>query len=171
MICSSRYITALILTVIYLLITMSPLAPLVMHSPRMAHAITGECVGDCTVCGCSPERSANHTCCCWQKKVQHAHDADQEQVPDCCKKKHKEVAGSCKKEDRAVTPQMTCNCPCGSNKMVGLWGGEKYEQLPFHHSIDILVLNEERLFPPHRDRLSDRVGDPPDPPPKLAYLS
>jgi hypothetical protein len=171
---SSRYITALVLTGIYLLVTLSPLAPLAMFSPHVAHAITGECVGDCRICGCSPERSASHTCCCWQKKLKNLND--KENVPECCRKKghhaeHEQSTASCPNEQRSSHPRLTCNCPCGSNKLVGLWGGEKFEQLPFHYSTDILATSEECLFIPHRDCLTDRVGDPPDPPPKLAYLS
>ena len=64
----NRYITSLLLTAIYMVIVFSPLAPLAMQSKLVAHAVTGECSGNCKVDGCSLERSATHTCCCWQKK-------------------------------------------------------------------------------------------------------
>jgi hypothetical protein len=55
------------MTVIYLLIAMSPLSTLAMQSKRVAHAMTGECSGDCDICGCSVESRASHTCCCSKK--------------------------------------------------------------------------------------------------------
>ncbi|MGC2062053.1 MAG: hypothetical protein WA610_03680 [Thermodesulfovibrionales bacterium] len=50
---------------IYLMIMLSPLA---MHSKVFAHAMTGECSGDCNICGCSLESRVNRTCCCAVKK-------------------------------------------------------------------------------------------------------
>lgn len=63
-----RYMTSLLLTIIYLVIVSSPLMPLVMRSETLAHAFNNECSGDCRIDGCSLERSAAHACCCWQKK-------------------------------------------------------------------------------------------------------
>lgn len=65
---SARHTVAMVLTTVYLLVVMAPLIPALLHSPHLAHALTGECSGDCRVCGCAPERSAAHACCCWQKK-------------------------------------------------------------------------------------------------------
>jgi hypothetical protein len=156
---SFRFIVAPLLLAIYLLITMSPLAPMALKSPRLAHAITGECSGDCDICGCSPERRANHTCCCCLKK-KHQHDHDEENVPDCCRKKH-----------RGGKPALTCNCPCGSNKQLGLWGSEKLEQLPYHFTEGKPVFQESSLVSLNPDCLTSRYLDPPDPPPKLALLT
>ena len=156
----SRYITALFLTVAYLLITMSPLAPLALKSPRVAHAVTGECSGDCDICGCSPERRASHTCCCWQKKVKQEHDHEQEQLPPCCKKKQ-----------RSGKPMLTCNCPCGSNKHVALWGAEKNEQIPSHFIAGIPIACGHVLAGVYERRLTDRFGDPPDQPPEIPCVS
>jgi len=154
----SRQMVALLLTLIYLLINLSPLAPLLTWSPVIAHALTGECAGDCDICGCSPERRADRTCCCWQKKLAHEHE--QENVPDCCKTKH-----------RADTPILTCNCPCGSKKQLGLWGTEKSEHLPYCYTRSAFPLEGETRFLCHADRLTVRHGEPPERPPKLAFLS
>ena len=151
-----RFITALFLTSIYLVITMSPLAPIALRSLLIAHAVTGECVVDCNICGCSPEKRANHTCCCFLKKK---HQHDHENVPDCCKKK------------RSKMTILTCNCPCGENKLPGMPGAEKTEILPYRFTEGIIALAEDTLFSTHKKRLTDRHGDPPDPPPKLATLS
>jgi hypothetical protein len=151
---------ALVLTVIYLLITMSPLAPLALKSPRVAHAVTGECSGDCDICGCSPERRADHTCCCWQKKMKQVHAHEEEQLPACCKKKH-----------APVKPELKCNCPCGSGKHIALWGAEKNEQLPAQFIAGIPSSFGHALAGVYGNRRADRYGDPPDPPPKLTALS
>jgi hypothetical protein len=158
---SSRSIVALALTAIYLLITMSPLAPLVLRSPRLAHAITGECSGDCDICGCSLEKQANHTCCCWQKKMhEHHHDDDQEQVADCCKKKQ-----------HSTKPVFTCGCPCGKDKTIALWGGNKLEQFPYRFTEGKPPFQESSLVALDPGRLTSQYDDPPDPPPKLTILS
>jgi hypothetical protein len=77
---SHRYITSLLLTMIYLVIVLSPLAPFAMYSPVVAHAVTGECSGDCDICECSPENRADHTCCCAKKKLMQANNA---KMPAC----------------------------------------------------------------------------------------
>ena len=160
MICSSRYITALILTVIYLLITMSPLAPLALKSPTVAHAVTGECSGDCDICGCSAERRANHTCCCWQKKLKQQHDHEHDHLPPCCRKKH-----------RSGKPTLTSNCPCGSGKQIALWGAENNEQIPCQFTVGIPITFGNLLDGVYEHRLTDRYDTPPDPPPKHMELS
>jgi hypothetical protein len=178
---SRRYIIATILTFVYAAIVLSPLAPLALRSAHVAHAVTGECVGDCDICGCSPERRASHTCCCWQKKLQRMPETAQvaggghdhgEQPAGCCRKKQEPepVAECCRKKKRDVQQVLTC-CPCGSSKMVGLWGAQKFEQLPNRFAGIIPVSCGEFRFHPFIDRLTDRHGDPPDPPPKLTFLS
>ena len=153
----SRNIVALLLTVIYSLIIMGPLAPLALKSPRVAHAVTGECSGNCDICGCSAERRASHTCCCWLKKLKH--EQEKNNVPECCRKK------------RNKTPVLACNCPCGSKKLPGLPGAEKTEVLPYRFSEVIVPPNENALLSSHGKCLTDRHGDPPDPPPKLNIIS
>jgi hypothetical protein len=157
---SSRKMISLLVTVIYLLITMSPLVPLALKSPRVAHAVTGECSGDCNICGCSPERRANHTCCCWLKKMKHDHDHEEEQLPACCKKKHK-----------PAKPELKCNCPCGSGKQIAIWGAEKHEQIPCQYIAGIPFSFGNSLAGVYERRLTDRYGDPPDPPPKISSIS
>lgn len=67
---AKRSTIAGILAVIYLIISLSPLASLAIYSKSMAHALTNECSGDCNICGCSAESRANRTCCCARKKQQ-----------------------------------------------------------------------------------------------------
>lgn len=154
----SRHIFALVLIAVYLTIVMSPLAPLALHSPAVAHALTGECAEDCRICGCSPERSAARTCCCWQKKLKREEAKKQQvaQKDDCCKKK----------KGRTLRPTIS-ECPCGSGKLIAFAGTDKDELLPYHFSG--LLCSRQRAIcaqnPPKR--LANRHGAPPDPPPKL----
>jgi hypothetical protein len=153
-----RYIPALVLTLLYAMIVMSPLAPLAMRSAIIAHAVTGECAGDCSICGCSTERSANRTCCCWQKKQQLVH-GDEQDEPDCCKKQHAE-----NKNKTASIKTM----PCSSGKSMVAWGAEQSDVLPYRFSLAFRSVHETALFTCNPASLSDRPGDPPDPPPKLS---
>ena len=151
-----RHITALILIAIYLLIVLSPLAPLALHSPALAHALTGECAEDCRVCGCSPERSAARACCCWQKKLK----KEEARKEHCCKKK-----GSHSKQQSITT------CPCGSGKTIAFSGPVNDELLPYHFTALITNHHSPACGQNPPGRLADRHGDPPDPPPKLTTAS
>ncbi|NVN89244.1 MAG: hypothetical protein HXX11_01460 [Desulfuromonadales bacterium] len=158
----NRSITALLMTVIYLLITLLPLAPLAMHSKSVAHAVTGQCSGDCDICGCSPERRASHTCCCWLNKLKknHAHLDDKKNVPSCCKNK----------PPRKVV-ELTCNCPCGSNKLFSLWGAEQNQHVPFRYSVSTPLPRVQLHTHPSPECLTSLHGEPPDPPPKVSVRS
>ena len=67
-----RKYSALFLALAYAIMLLGQLAPMSMGSATIAHAITGECSGDCDIDGCSLASRLNHTCCCWQKKQQRA---------------------------------------------------------------------------------------------------
>lgn len=155
---SKRCLIAAMLTAIYLAIVLSPLVSLAMQSNVVVHAITGECSGDCDLCGCSPESRANRTCCCAKKRQQlaHVHVDDEEGTPDCCKK-----------EAAAKKTIISCGCPCGSRTKAVLSTSASSEVLPFHFM--------EQFNRPHAistcsspaRRLASRHREPPDPPPKL----
>ncbi|OGR24915.1 MAG: hypothetical protein A2X79_07430 [Desulfuromonadaceae bacterium GWB2_53_15] len=152
----SRNRTALLLTVIYSLIILTPLAPLALRSATIAHAVTGECAGDCAICGCSPEHSANRTCCCWKKKQQGCHGHEDDQTADCCKKNKPESK-----------PVLSCGWPCGGNKQRALLDATGFELLPYHFGESIPAFQREGSSPLHNTRLTDHQDEPPDPPPKL----
>ena len=160
---SFRWCSAVSLTVVYLMIVLSPLASFAMHSKTLAHAITGECSGDCNICGCSPESRANHTCCCAKKhQLQtHAHedDDDYDALP-CCKKK-----------PAVKQTVISCGSPCGGNKQATLTGSVTSEQLPYFFSERIVPISEATEFPSYSPNLTSRYGEPPDPPHKLSQLS
>lgn len=148
-----RYHAALLLTIIYLAVTLSPLAPLAFHSPRLAHALTGECQGDCGICGCSAEKRANHTCCCQNKKIQ---EARQKAADNCCAPKQG--------EKRTI---LKCSCPCGSSKHLTLQNLAKSELVPFTFDVCTSRPASRADYPAMLDRMSSRFAEPPEPPPRL----
>jgi len=150
-----RHIAAVVLGVMYVMIALSPLATqLAMQSPLVAHAVAGQCAGDCSICGCSPERSASHTCCCWLNKQQ-GHDDE----PECCRKTHEEADG---------TPSFRNFSPCNSNGGVMVTWLDQSEIIPYNYILVRPPINET-ANPPHGDTEPyERSIPPPDPPPKVA---
>jgi hypothetical protein len=159
---SRRWMIAIAMAVIYLVISLSPLAPLAIYSKVVAHAVTGECSGDCDICGCSLESRANHTCCCAKKRQQqaHIHEDGEDGTADCCRKipaKKKTI--------------IACGCPCGSGKQAVLAASGISEVLPFHFTEQFTTPHTETTFTNLTQRLTSCFYDPPDPPPKLSTRS
>lgn len=78
-----RHTVSLLMIVVYLVIVLSPLLSLAASAVHGEH-VAGECSGECSLDGCSAERSANHTCCCWQKKAARSANANIGSGADCC---------------------------------------------------------------------------------------
>lgn len=171
-----RHITSLLLTSIYVLVVLTPLAPLALQSRMIAHTVTGDCSGDCRIDGCSLERSAAHTCCCWQKKLSGQSEAHQQEGHDCCGTQASKsppssgsdsVAGSTACKKRTVIS----STPCGSGKLFTLSSGEKSYHLPFSCSNNISAPEQNSLTFLSPNRLTSRHGEPPDPPPIIILRS
>jgi hypothetical protein len=116
--CSFRRFSAVILTTVYILIVMSPLASFAMLSKTVVHAVTGECSGDCDICGCSLESRANHTCCCAKKKQMQARDANLSTRENCSLKPSNVPAtpkGACCAASRPAEPAVAKNDCCATN--------------------------------------------------------
>jgi hypothetical protein len=155
----SRRITATLMALAYFLIVLLPLAPAALHSKSVTHAVTGECSGDCKICGCSPESSARKTCCCAKKiqmKEQALEDAD---TPECCKKKQTQAT------------VIRCGCPCGERKQIALTGIGSFEVIPTGFSESFTQDHKETSFNTLPHRLTSRYVDPPEQPPQLNTIS
>ncbi|MGA7826849.1 MAG: hypothetical protein WCA04_04270 [Geobacteraceae bacterium] len=176
---------ALILFAAYTLIALSPLAPLALKSPTLAHAITGQCSGDCDICGCSPERRAAHTCCCWMKKKREQearakgslHCCTLEREPDCCSGRAQEKAAvpCCEKQpdrEHGKVPVIVYRCsPCGTGTAALFPGTESYQHLPYLFSENLSAPSGAKLVNLHPGLLMSRYQEPPDPPPRLSFPS
>jgi len=189
---SHRYITSLLLTTIYLLIVVSPLAPLAMQSKSVAHAVTGECSGDCRIDGCSLERSTAHICCCWQKKRHEAAESrdlshsdmldtypPSAEIPkkssSCCpavdqdthenRVEAKSVSSASPQKKRTAT---VSSRPCGSGKILALSSTETTQHLPFFFAGETPSPEQTLLIFCTPGRMTSRFSDPPDPPPIIS---
>lgn len=107
---SQRHITSMLMTIIYLVIVLSPLTPLFAHSRLVIHTVTGHCSGDCRIDGCSAERSAAHTCCCWQKKrnTRTASNRGECEVPSA--ETSLKRASCCAPSPPPVAPKINASC-------------------------------------------------------------
>jgi len=193
---SSRSIISLLMTAIYLLVILAPLAPAVLHSGMLTHVLTAECAGDCRSCGCSPERSAARACCCWQKKLAEAkalkQSAEHKSCPtstaaastktarSCCSKPAQhadhENEASLSAQASATTDKETVmvsisTCPCGSGNDQAFSAGETVQHIPFRFSAGIPLQQVTLLSFLQPERLASRSGQPPDPPPKILIAS
>jgi hypothetical protein len=193
---SPRFLTSLVMTAVYLLVVLAPLAPAALHSPFIAHALTGECSGDCRSCGCAPERSAARACCCWQKKLARepvravkagktccAQHTSPEPLAEAvtsanrheCDSDHEKHAAASTAENPASAsdrplPVLSIR-PCGSDGHIALQGVENTQHFPYVHAINIPVSLPLPHSPISPDRLFSRHGEPPDPPPEIAAFS
>jgi hypothetical protein len=152
-----RRILACVLTAIYLMISLGPVASLALHSDAALHALTGSCSGDCDICGCSPESRAAGSCCCSKKRRLQARlkERSQENVPDCCKKAPTEE-----------TVIRSCGCPCGDESLA-LSGLNKVEILPYRFAQDFALPMFDTRFPELSLVMTSRPLEPPVPPPRL----
>ncbi len=156
-----RSIFASVLTVIYLLISLSPLASPALYSQPGTHAPASECTGDCRIDGCTTESRVNKTCCCAKKALQHSslqHKDDVTSTPDCCKKE----------SSTHKTAILSCGCPGKDGQHVTLSAGDSSEQIPFHFTELCSIPHIATTFTNFKDHLTSRHDDPPDPPPKLS---
>jgi len=191
---SRRYTTSLLMTMIYLLIVFSPLATLAMQSKLTAHAVGGKCSGDCRIDGCSPERRATHTCCCWQSRKKTAGDVFSGSAGGCCGTKPTpaglKTAGHCPStsEQAAHDNHQTASAtgsttqdssrpasigthPCGSGKHIAFWGTENVQHLPYHFTGEFILQLENSTSQPEPERKIYCHKEPPDPPPRRSLLS
>ncbi|MFZ4857663.1 MAG: hypothetical protein ACOYL3_14820 [Desulfuromonadaceae bacterium] len=119
--CVNRRTIAAVLTVIYVLILFAPLVSFAVQSSVFAHAVHGECSGNCDADGCSLESRTNHSCCCAQKK-QHPADIAPKLPTDNCGATKSAVApvtkGDCCNSLKRVKPVVARNdcCSKGSDK-------------------------------------------------------
>lgn len=170
MLTSHRQTTSMFLAIVYLLMVLSPLAPFAQQPKMVAHAVTGECSGDCSIDGCSLERSANHTCCCWQKK-------EKESRPhDCClphRSEGRDEAGHEKQDSSHHESAGTVlkRHPCGSTLPGFTLTVSETIHLPIFYSYALSIPGQSILEPSAPVPLQSRPGDPPDPPPIITLIS
>jgi hypothetical protein len=161
---TKRTVIASVLTLIYLLILLSPLASPALYSQPGADALPGECSGDCVTDGCSIESRAGKNCCCARKKLQHSqleHSDKMASTQECCKK------NTLTKK----TVIISCGYPCKDGKHVVMSANDSSDLIPFYFTESCNISHSATTFTYNLARLTSRHGDPPDPPPKLSLNS
>lgn len=184
------------MTALYLLISLSPLASISSLAKPFFQAAATECSGDCRLCGCSTERSASRTCCCWQKRVIEAKTRQQcttdKSCPtaavfpaattsgECCSKPsplddhENEARLSVRAKFTADRDKPTVSisiCPCGSGKDQAFSGDERSQHIPcrFLSGVPAQPITQFVFLQP--ERLASHSDEPPDPPPRIHILS
>jgi hypothetical protein len=153
-----RTIVAAAMMVLYLFISLSPLLSPALQSKTVLHALTGECSGDCDICGCSAESRASHTCCCARKAHLQPLSQPHDEIPNCCKRPPA--------PDQVVIA--SCGSPCGSGKAIASSGSRLGEIIPYYFNADLLVHSAEIDQVSLVHHLISRRPEPPDPPPRQA---
>ncbi|MFZ4857646.1 MAG: hypothetical protein ACOYL3_14735 [Desulfuromonadaceae bacterium] len=159
--------------VMVLLYVMILITPFSVHSRYVAHAITGECSGDCEIDGCSLESRSNHTCCCVMKKQQAA-GAAKVTAGGCCAAGGNPVEqnDNARKEyqsqkQNAKETVYRSGSSCGKGKLQIL-AASGFSEL-------LLSLYDERITQPtYQERtyfispqqMTSRYTEPPEPPPR-----
>jgi len=189
---SSRTTRATVLVLLYTLIAMSPLAPITLHSSVIAHAVTGQCTGDCEIDGCAPERRTNHTCCCWQKRIVAAipvsdttddccseaaspatpekmsccSDAEQSDEQPCCASN--ELSQAQQEVDDRSRPKTVyrCGCPCDNGTQLSLTCIGKIDLVPYQFYGFFLTEQDNIHYDELPARLPSHTAIPPTPPPE-----
>jgi hypothetical protein len=183
---------SLLMTAIYLLITLSPLAANGLHSKTLSQLAGRQCTGDCRLCGCSAERSASHACCCWQKKLAEARARKELARPIACPAssntaKRSCCAGSAQHEHHDHDAEVSAlpdnpadadpltvsitTCPCGSGADQDVSAGKTAQHIPFHFRPGLPVQRIALVSQLLPVQLTSRCAEPPDPPPKLTLHS
>ncbi len=115
---------------------------------------SGLCRGNHVECGCSPERIASRTCCCYRHK------------PSCCDLDNYHGDAPAVARNTPAPPSLGTT-PCGSSANFVL---PSVEQLKFVLPDSYLATLPGSFFLllfPVKETVSGRVAEPPDPPPKL----
>ncbi|MFZ3209150.1 MAG: hypothetical protein WA140_10000 [Geobacteraceae bacterium] len=143
--------------------------------PSTVRLIRGEgrlqgCFGDHRLCGCSPERIADRTCCCYQSRSSKPAKPEK----PCCHPPNDAVADHSPqtgREDAGTdsAPSMRAT-PCGSLTFMGISSND----LKFIHPVLARIMPDEscgHLLFLQPTTLQSRFIEPPLPPPKLSIFS
>jgi len=192
----TRTARATVLLLFYTLIAMGPVAPAILQSSLVAHAITGQCSGDCAIDGCGVESRARHTCCCWQRhslavapEALVATDccvtATTRQLPEqpsCCPGATQPEPPSCcepaaplkaKPDDQSSRPVtvVRCGCPCSGDTLLSLSCLGKIDLVPSRF-FGLIVTEQDAVHVAKIPaQLYSHIASPPTPPPECRAVA
>src|SRR6266567_4522263 len=139
--------------------------------PSLARAVTphdtSHCFHDHRLCGCSPERIANHTCCCCSQ-----HEPAEQAEPACCAGKHhahdEKIAA---RHDKTPAQRYVCALPCGGHPQFITASLDKIKFIRFAASVVTPAVANASYPPPPRTIFESRSSEPPVPPPEIPLSS
>ena len=137
-----------------------PLAAKVINTKDIAITFADECSGNCSTCGCAPERSASRICCCWQNKLHNRPVEEETSANNGCR--HHQIPFP-------VTGIRTL--PCSSGKLTVEWGGKSLVCIVEFSDFAMACFQAETQRHEPRLDYSDWKTEPPDPPPEIIHLS
>ena len=126
-----------------------------------SHSRGSVCFHDHRLCGCSPDRIANHTCCCFRSaKAARLVAASGE---------HENHDFSCHHHGkRATTRHFLTMMPCGAASPLFESSVQDYLFVHYAGEMSLPVPSDIPIFEYPGDPLQGHF-DPPDPPPKLLF--
>ena len=158
---------AVLQLVVLLLVQFSAVAPGLARSLRHAVAV-GHCCGDHVKCGCSPERVASRTCCCYQNKRLNAAPSEKRScsMKSCSMEAHSDEVDNLDRSKPAVS-----SIPCGCDPNYSPVSVENLKFLKPYllHVASVPTFTGQYLA--MRQNYLSRYTDPPDPPPRLSLHS
>jgi hypothetical protein len=157
---------AILQLAVLLLVQFNAVAPGLARSLQH-HQMTGNCCGNHVRCGCSPERIASRSCCCYLKGQVESALAEK---PACCGKsasKEKVRGGS---GDLERLTAALSSIPCGNDSAIAP-PTENVKFLGVYPSSVVPVAMIAGGFLSSYCSYLSRYIDPPEPPPKPSLFS
>jgi hypothetical protein len=158
---------AILQIVVMLLLQFSAVAPGLARSlnnrTQLAH-----CSGDHARCGCSPERIASRSCCCFQsKRLDPEHNEPKPVKHSCCKTEASAEMPDSHDDDDRLIPAIS-SIPCGSDSRFIAASAENIKFI----SPSLLCLTPVPTvalhFPNDCKTYTSRYLAPPDQPPEIS---
>lgn len=126
------------------------------------------CSGDHARCGCSPERIASRSCCCFQsKRLDHERNEPKPVKHSCCKTEASAEMPDSHDDDDRMIPAIS-SIPCGSDSRFIAASAETIKFI-FPMSPSLAPVSTVALhFPNGCKTYLSRYPAPPDQPPKIS---
>ena len=156
---SHRFAVAIVQLLAIALLQSHFLAPVYRQMFLSQGSTPKECHQDHRLCGCSPERVATKSCCCFRV------------TPSCCLSEQKDEECQSAQTGERHTRQKVTNSPCGSETVSAALSLDKLKFIFPGYSISTSQETSANSFPILTVEVPERFLEPPDPPPRLSIFS
>ena len=140
------------------------------HLPLLAHALAvhtqaGRCAMDHRICGCSPERIASRTCCCF-RNMKHAGTSVE---PGHCHLQARAHEQPDLDDDTPLTSHKLSSLPCVLDPQIISHVTSEIKYLRSNQAPLPMRGSAPHKSPPRGDGYLNPSLEPPDPPPKISF--